>query len=120
MRGFLFLGMIGVAGLIVSPAAAQMCGGGQIATQAQIAPSSPMCGMGATAAPATGQQPSQAQASSGCGCCQRMAMMQAPTGGQGMMGGQGAAGEPDQDAMPNMQMPAPGGSAAPPSEPPKP
>ena len=103
MRGFLFLGMMGVAGLIASPAAAQMCGGGQIATQAQAAPLSPMCGMGAAAAPATGQQPSQAQASSGCGCCQRMAMMQAPTG-------------PNQDAMPNMQMPAPGGS----SEPPKP
>lgn len=124
MRGLLFVTAMGVAAATVTPASAQMCGGGQNATQAQAAGSSGMCGMGAATAPATGQQQSQAQPSSGCSCCSRMAMMQAPTGGQGMMGGgmmggQGTSPAP-QDTMPNMQMPAPGGSGSPPAEAPKP
>jgi hypothetical protein len=117
MRGLVFLIIMGLAAAVGSPASAQMCGGGQNATQTQATGSSGMCGMGAATAPAAGQQQIQAQATSGCSCCQRMAMMQPPAGGQGamsggMMGGQGTSPAP-QDTMPNMQMPAPGGPGSP-------
>ena len=123
MRGLVFLTAIGVAVAAVNAASAQMCGGGQT-TQAQ-ATSAGMCGMmGAAPAPAAGQN-GQSQSAGGCSCCQRMAMMQAPAGGQsmmggGMMGGQGTAGQRDQDTTPNMQMPAPGGPLDPAPAMPKP
>ena len=116
MRGLLLLAAVIFAGAGSNPALAQMCGGAQTTAQAQSAASNSMCAMGAMAAPAAGQQQTQAQPSSGCSCCKNMAMMQEPAGGQGAMDGQGSAVEPQQDAMPNMQMPKQDGSGSPSSE----
>ncbi len=95
MRALLSISAVALMAALSSPASAQMCGGGQTAASG----SSGMCGGGMNAAaPAMGEQ-TQAK-SPGCGCCQNMAMMQMP------MGGQGAAGA--QEPAPMMDMPSQG------------
>lgn len=84
MRTLLSASALVFAMAFVSPASAQMCGSGQAQANGS---SSGMCAM----APAGDKQ---AQGStSGCSCCQNMAMMQAPMGGQ--------------DPAPMMDMPMP-------------
>jgi len=96
MRTLLTSGALALFALAVTPASAQMCGGGQ----AQADGASSMCGgmMNAQAtAPAQGEGQGAAKAS-GCACCRNMAMMQPPNSGEGAM--------PGMD-MPGMDMPAP-------------
>src|SRR5688500_15925254 len=104
MRGLLSASAIALVAAFAAPASAQMCGGGQMTVQAQgQSGGMGMCGMGVAAAPVAGQQ-AQTQQSGMCGCCQRMAMMQAPAGGQGTTGSQAPMDRPAQDATPGMQM----------------
>jgi hypothetical protein len=83
MRALLSISAVALVTALAPPAFAQMCGGGQVA--AADGKSTGMCsgmmGAGTTPAPMTGEQKAEA-AKSGCSCCQKMAMMQAPTDGK--------------------------------------
>ena len=80
---------------LVTPASAQMCGGGQQAqTSGNTVTSSMMCGASQAADDPMADKPAQAPKASGmCPCCKNMAMMKGGMGG-GM-----------QHNMPGMDMP---------------
>ena len=85
------------------PASAQMCGGGEDGA-------SSMCGgmKAQAAAPAAGAAQSPAK-TSGCACCQNMAMMQPPKEGEAMPGMDMPGTDTPGAEMPGMDMPAPEG-----------
>jgi hypothetical protein len=99
MRTVLSLGVVALFGaVLLTPASAQMCGGGQQA-QASTPGQGGMCGMGQAADDPMADKPAQAPKTSGmmCPCCKNMAMMR----GGGMGGGMGGM----QRHMPGMDMP---------------